>query len=328
MASDFPQFAIGIDIGGTNMSAAIVNGITGAVVAKETIETLSMRGAEDGMRRLQALIERVVAQAAVPWEAILGIGMGCTGPLDIERGLVQNPFTLPNWDNLPIVQVLTDAFQKPVLLLNDAQAAALGEFHGGAGRGTHHMVYVTVSTGIGGGLILDGRLYRGRQFLAGEVGHQSIHYDGLPCYCGRRGCWEMYASGPAIAQFAQARVTPDSLLWQLAEGHVETITARMVGQAAQQGDPMALTVLREAGLRLGAGIANLINILSPELFVMGGGVMQSHAFILPAVREVLQQQQYTEGGAQIQVVLAQLGLNAGVIGAAYGLLHSFDQALL
>jgi glucokinase len=321
------SYAIGVDIGGTNMSAAVMNRENSAVLYKETIETRAAQGPEDGMKRLGDLISRVMQQAVISLEAVAGIGIGCTGPVDTERGLVQNPYTLPTWDDLPIVEILTNRFHKPTLLLNDAHAAALGEYHVGAGRGARSMIYITVSTGIGGGLILNGQLYRGKGLTAGEVGHQSLAYDGRPCYCGARGCWEMYASGPAIAQTAQARITPDSLIWSLADGKPETITARLVGEAAGVGDALALDILREAGMFLGVGIANLINILAPERVVIGGGVMQSHAFIFPAMRETLGKQKFLVAADDIRITRAELGLDAGVVGAAHGLFRYLENTL-
>ena len=321
------SYAVGVDIGGTNMSVAVIRHTDGHILAKETIETLPANGPENGIQRLCDLIRNTVQNANVLWESIAGIGVGCTGPLDLERGLIQNPFTLPTWDDLPIVDRLKEAFQKPILLLNDAQAAALGEHQIGAGRGTLDMVYITVSTGIGGGLILNGHLYRGHQFLAGEVGHHSLNYEGIPCYCGRRGCWEMYASGTAVAKSAQERMTPESVLWQLVHGQPETITARIVSEAAQQGDPLALDIFHETGTYLGIGILNLFNILAPEIFVLGGGLMQSHTLLWEAIYEAVRQQHYAVSEDQIRIVPAQLGLNAGVIGVAYGLIRHLQNTL-
>ncbi|MBA3872518.1 MAG: ROK family protein [Anaerolineae bacterium] len=319
MDAQKPSVAIGVDIGGTNMSAAVVDTQTGHILSRETIETLASQGPEDGMRRLCDLIRHVLSQARIEAKTIIGIGIGCTGPVDTERGLMQNPFTLPTWDDLPIVEVLAQAFQVPVLLLNDAHAAALAEHQKGAGRGTQSMVYITVSTGIGGGIIFNQRLYRGKALMAGEVGHQSIDYQGKLCYCGGHGCWEMYAAGPAIAIMAQERVSESSQIWTLAHGQPEKITAKLVGEAAQQADTLALGILREAGLYLGKGIANLINILAPEIVVMGGGVMQSQKFILPAVHVTLKQQSFMVAADDIKIVTAELGLNAGVVGAAVGI---------
>jgi glucokinase len=321
------SYAIGVDIGGTNMSAAVLNRENSAVLAKETMRTLSARGPEDGMKRLGDLITRVIQQAGVSLENVAGIGIGCTGPVDTEKGLVQNPYTLPTWDDLPIVEILTARFHKPTLLLNDAHAAALGEYHVGAGRGSHNMIYMTVSTGIGGGLILNGRLYRGKGLMAGEVGHQSLDYNGRPCYCGARGCLEMYAAGPAIAQTASERITHDSAIWLLASGNKQAITAQIVGEAAEAGDRLALDVLHEAGVYLGVGIANLINILAPERIVIGGGVMQSHQFIFPAIYEILGRQKFLVAADDIQIILAELGLNAGVVGAAHGLFRHLENTL-
>lgn len=309
------------------MSAAVVNSADGTAMYRETIGTLASRGPDDGMNRLCNLIKRVVEHSRVSQDAIVGIGVGCTGPVDTIRGLVQNPYTLPTWDDLPIVDILTQVFQKPTLLLNDAHVAALGEHAIGAGRDTLNMIYITVSTGIGGGIILNEHLYRGAGLMAGEVGHQSLDFNGRPCYCGGRGCWEMYAAGPAIAKMAQARVSPVSQLWTLAEGHTSAITARMVGEAAQQGDALAVDLLRETGTYLGVGIANLLNILAPEMIVLGGGVMQSQGFILPAIRERLQQQNFLVPADKIRIVPAELGLNAGVIGASFGLIRFLENKL-
>lgn len=322
-----PEFAVGVDIGGTNMSAAVVRSADSQVVSRETIETLAPQGPEDGMARLRAMIERVIEAAAISHDAILGIGIGCTGPVDTEKGTVHNPYTLPTWDDLPIAAALRDFFVKPTILLNDAHVAALAEYYAGTGRGTTNMCYITVSTGIGGGLILDGRLYRGQGLMAGEVGHQSLNFEGRPCYCGAMGCWEMYASGPAIAKTAQERVTPDSQLWKLCEGHPDVITARLVGEAAQAGDALALEIMRETGFYLAVGITNLINILAPDVFVLGGGVMQSHALLLPMIRDRLNKQTFMINNYVVQLAHAELGLNAGVVGAAQGIIRFLDKTL-
>jgi glucokinase len=321
------SYAIGVDIGGTNMSAAVMSHDNSALLSKETIETRAQQGPEDGMKRLGDLIARVIQAANISLKDVAGIGIGCSGPVDTEKGLVQNPYTLPTWDDLPIVEILTGRFHKPILLLNDAHAAALGEYHVGAGRGSRNMIYMTVSTGIGGGLILNGQLYRSKGLMAGEIGHQSVDYDGRPCYCGARGCLEMYAAGPGIAQTAQERITPDSAIWSRVDGDKQAISARIVGEAAQAGDALALDILREAGMYLGVGIANLINILAPERIVIGGGVMQSHAFIFPALHEHLGKQKFLVPADDIQILRAELGLDAGVVGAAHGILRYLDKRL-
>jgi glucokinase len=165
--------------------------------------TEAHRGPKNGLHRIGALIERVIAEAGVT--EFRGIGIGSTAPVDVARGRIQNPFTLPTWNDVPIVDFITERFHMPTLLLTDAHVATLGEHHAGAGQGSRNMLYVTISTGIGGGIITNGRLYRGVGLLAGEVGHQTLDLDGIPCYCGARGCWEMLAAGPAIARFAAER---------------------------------------------------------------------------------------------------------------------------
>jgi glucokinase len=327
MSSVQQEFAIGVDIGGTNMSAALIRRTDNQIITRETIETLAPRGPEDGMARLCAMIERVITSASVSRDAILGIGIGCTGPVDTQKGTVHNPYTLPTWDDLPIVAALTEAFHKPAILLNDAHVAALAEYSAGSGRGTNNMCYITVSTGIGGGLILNGRLYRGQGLMAGEVGHQSLNFEGRPCYCGASGCWEMYAAGPAIAKTAQERVTPDSQLWTLSQGQSDLITARLVGEAALAGDALALDIMRETAFYLAVGITNLINVLAPDQFVLGGGVMQSHALLLPIVRDILSKQTFMINNYEVRIAHAELGLNAGVVGAAQGIIRFLEGTL-
>lgn len=312
-------YALGVDIGGTNISAAVVETTTGTVIHKEVIETLASQGIESGMRRIIALIDRVLDCSQQDISTILGIGIGCTGPLDMERGTIQNPYTLPTWDGMPIVDTLTRRFQLPVVLINDAHAATLAEHEFGAGRGAQHMLFITVSTGIGSGLILNKRLYRGQKLTSGEFGHTSIAYDGIPCYCGARGCLEMYAAGPAIAKFAQAQVRPDTPLWELCSGDSTKLTARHVGQAAAEGDAVAIELLAQTGRYLGVGISNLISLLAPDVIVLGGGVMQSQQFILPEIKATIAPINFLIEHSELRIVTAELALNAGVIGAAVGI---------
>ena len=269
------RLMLGIDIGGTKTMAAVLRLSSGEVVSCLTIPTLAERGPEISLQRIRELVRAVVQQAGVEMSQISGIGIGCAGPLDSARGRIQNPFTLPTWEDVPIVDDLVAAFGIPTLLVNDAHAAALGEYWMGAGKGSRNMLYVTISTGIGGGIIVDGRLLRGVGLMAGEVGHAVIDKQGPKCYCGTRGCWEMMASGTAIARMAQERATEQSLIWQLTKGKSQAITAEIVSEAARRGDGLAQQIMDETAENLGIGIANLMNILGPDVIVLGGGVMAS-----------------------------------------------------
>lgn len=304
---------IGVDIGGTGMSAALVDAGAARVLQRETIPTEAARGPEDGLRRLGDLIERVAGDRLAQ---VSGIGIGCTGPVDCETGRIHNPYTLPTWDDVPLTDYLHERFTLPTALVNDAHAAALGEFWVGAGRGCQHMIYMTISTGIGGGFILNGKLYRGVGLLSSEVGHMALDPAGPDCYCGARGCLEMLAAGPAIAAQAAAQVPDDGLILQLVGGDRTAITARHVGEAAAQGDTLARDLLAEAGRWVGIGLASLLNLLTPEVVVLGGGVMNAHAYLMPSLLETVKARAALVPFERIRITRAALGADAGVMGAA------------
>jgi glucokinase len=316
---------VGVDIGATNTRAGIVDAQNGTLVFRQTMLTEASHGPEDGLRRIGALIDIVMAEARV--KDIRGIGIGATAPVDVARGRIQNPFTLPTWDDVPIVDFIIERFHLPTLLLTDAHVATLGEYHVGAGQGSRNMLFVTISTGIGGGIITNGRLYRGVGLLAGEVGHQTLDLDGIPCYCGARGCWEMLAAGPAIARFAAEQAEDDGLLLQLAGGDRGNITGKLVAQAAQQGDAIAKAVMEQTGRYIGIGLANLMNILAPDVIVLGGGVMQSWSLLEAAMMAGIHERQGMVPFDLTRIVPAKLGDDAGVIGAAYALLKHLDGEL-
>lgn len=321
------MFVVGVDIGGTNMVAAVIDGRDARVVSRSTTPTEARRGPANGFNRLGQLIERVIHEANLSINQVQGIGVGCTGPVDSVRGRVNNPYTLPTWEDAPLVEYLSERFKLPVILLNDGHVAALGEYWAGAGRGIQHMIYITVGTGIGSGIILNGRLHRGVSLMAGEVGHQVIDVNGPICYCGARGCLEMFAAGPAIVRMAAERAAPGGMLLRLAEQDRSRITAKTVYEAAESGDEVALEIMRQTGFYLGVGIANLLNTLAPEAVILGGGVMQGWPLIAPAMLETINQRGSMVPFNQMRIVPADLKLNAGVIGAARGLLDSFEGRL-
>jgi glucokinase len=313
------EVIVGVDIGGMSVVAAVVAAADGQLLSRESMPTEAERGPEDGTRRVGDLIARVTAEAGMTVEQALGIGIGCTGPIDSVRGRIQNPYTLPTWDDVPLVDSLVERFGKPALLLHDCAVAALGEQWIGAGQGARHLLYITVGTGIGGGIIADGRLYRGVGLLAGEVGHQVIDINGPECYCGGRGCWEMLAAAPALSKLAAERATPDGVMLRLAGGDRANITPKIVSEAAAQGDGVAQALWEQEARYLGTGVANLMNVLAPEVVVMGGGIMQGWQTLAPTLLATIRGRGVMVPFDQIRVVPAGLGMNAGVIGAARGL---------
>ncbi len=312
---DKQEFALGIDIGGRTVVGAVVRGSDAHIMARRTMPTDSQRGIEDGLRRFGALIEALLRESGIEPHQLAGIGIGSTGPIDSATGRINNPFTLPGWENIPIVDHLHNLYNLPIHLLGDCQVAALGEHWQGAGCGARTMLYVTFGTGIGGGFIVNDRLHRGVGD-ATEVGHHTIDYNGQPCYCGARGCWETLASGPAIARMAAEEAPEDSLVLALANHQRDRITAEMISIAARQGEAFALSFARRIGFYIGTGISNMIHILAPEAVVLGGGVIQGWDVLGSSVLETIAARSKMVPLEQIKVAPAALGLNAGVIGAA------------
>jgi len=308
---------IGIDLGGTKITTGLVE-CSGRLLARDYRETLAVHGPEAVIARMLDAVHTVLAQAGIGKEQVAALGVGSPGPLDIGAGVVVSPPNLPGWERVPLRQRLQDALGIPTFLENDANAAALGEYRFGAGQGCQHMVYVTASTGIGGGLILNGALYHGASDLAGEIGHMTILAGGPLCGCGNRGCLEALASGTAIARRAResvARGVPTRIA-DLAEGQPERISARLVAQAAAEGDAEAQAILAEAMNYLGIGMANLANLFNPQRIVIGGGLTNLGEALFEPVRRAIVRHAFRSAAEAVRVIPAGLGENVGVLGAA------------
>lgn len=315
MASE--HTVIGIDLGGTKISTGLVRN-DGKIIARDYQQTRAAEGQAAVIERVLDGARRVIAQAEIGRSQAAAVGIGAPGPLDIAAGVVVAPPNLPGWERVPLKQLIEDDLGITTFLENDANAAALGEYHFGAGRGVEHMIYITVSTGIGGGLILDGKLYHGASGMAGEIGHITIKPGGPLCGCGNRGCLEAMASGTAIARRARERVTSgaSTLIAGLAEGDPQRITAKLVAEAASQGDAEAQEILAEAMDYLGIGVANLVNLFNPQLIVIGGGLMNIGEKLFRPVRRAIDQHTFPPATQAVKVVPAALGDDAGMLGAA------------
>lgn len=268
------KYAIGIDIGGTKISVVLGDG-QGRILSQKTLGTLTGRRTPESVKELCSSIKELMAGFGPGAQSILGIGIGIPGPVNSKLGVVPASPNLKGWEGLKLKKILETRFRLPVRMVNDANAAAVGEKIFGQGRGLDDFIYMTVSTGIGGGIVANGRLLEGKGFVAGEVGHMTIVPKGDLCKCGKQGCLEGYASGTAIASFAKRELKRhrSSSLYRLAQ---ETpVTAKLVGRAAREGDRFAIKVYQRAGFYLGVGIANLLNILNPEKVILGGGVWKS-----------------------------------------------------
>lgn len=302
--------AIGVDVGGTKTAALRVTS-DGGVEARAVLPT----PAEDQAATLST-IEAAVHEVLV--EGVSAVGVGAAGLVDVRTGVLLSSPNLA-WRDVPLLERLASTFGLPVTVDNDATAAAWAEARLGASRGARDSLFVGVGTGIGGGIVMDGRLLRGAHGFAGEIGHFIVDPTGPVCGCGNRGCWEQVASGLAISRSAALAVTdhPASLVARLASGDPQRASGELVTRAAREGDEIAITILFEIGRRLGEGLAGLVNILDPEVVVVGGGAAESGDLLLDPAREACRAA--VEGRDQrpaVPILPAELGNDAGAIGAA------------
>jgi glucokinase len=311
------QAALAIDIGGTKILAALVSP-QGDIISQEYCLTLAHEAVEAVINRLLTTASNTLDKANMEISQLEGLGIAMAGALDTKRGIVTASPNLPGWHNIPLKDIMTEKLGIEVYLINDANAAALAENLLGAGRGAHNMIYITVSTGIGGGIITNDRLYSGVNGCAGEIGHMTIDVNGPKCNCGNSGCLELLASGTAVAKEAITRVRrgESSQLSELVAGRLEDIDARIVGIAADRGDPLACDIIAKAANYLGVGMVNLVNIFNPERIIVGGGMSHLGDMLLEPARRVVRERAFQLAAQSVSIVPSQLGDNAGVIGAA------------
>ncbi|MFI5309684.1 MAG: ROK family protein [Gemmatimonadales bacterium] len=314
------RFVVGVDLGGTKISVGAMRTDGKGEVDTHTELTHAEQGADAVVSHIAAMIDAVIArtmaETGATRDAFLGVGIGAPGPLDRAKGIV---ITTPNlgWQQFPLRDRVAAACGLPATLDNDANCATLGEWWVGAAKGGRNVVGLTIGTGIGGGLVLNGELYHGSSDVAGEVGHTTIDPTGRKCKCGNYGCLEAYASGPAIAERAREALVggEGSLLSQMAGGDLSTITAQLVYEASKQGDEVARAVVRETARLIGTGVANLLNIFNPDVVVLAGGVTQAGDDLLVPMRAEVQRRAFKAAVDACRIVTGSLGSSAGVIGA-------------
>jgi glucokinase len=305
-----------IDIGGTKIAVGMVNE-AGAVLSKLETPTDAHRGYANGIERVVSMLRETARNAGVE---ISGIGIGSTGMVYPSSGAFGDVDFLPGWEGNNPVNDLANSFDVSVALENDADASALGEASWGAGKGKSRLIYVTVGTGIGGGIILDRKLYRGADMAHPEIGHHVIDPSGPLCTCGFRGCWESLATGPAMAAWFKMNASADHC-------YPADLSAKQICQLAQQGDKLACRAAdREAHL-LGLGLANLINLFVPDAIVLGGSVMKSASLLLGGIRETINQGCRFVPFEKTELALASLGEDANLIGAASVWHHRFNSGV-
>jgi glucokinase len=301
-----------VDIGGTKIAVGIVDN-DGRVLARRETPTCAELGYVRALDRTADLLRQVMQETQVD---IRGIGIGSTGPVDPFTGEIGDVNFLPGWQGSNIVEDLARLFRVKAAMENDADAAALGEAGWGAGKDKSRLIYLTVGTGIGGGIILDGKLYRGVDHAHPELGHHVIDASGPACLCGFHGCWESLAAGPAMAEWVKAEAPSDY-------AHRENLSAKKICELAQAGDALAQRAVEREAYYLGLGLANLIVLFTPDAIVLGGSVMRSAHLFLEGIRKVIRESCRYVPFEKTELALASLGTDANLIGAARVWHHRF-----
>jgi glucokinase len=303
---------IGVDLGGTNLRTAILN-TDGEILDRHKEATHASDGWAKVVSRLVENIKRQQEKAARRGHEVLAVGVGAPGVIRADKGIVVKSPNFPDWNNLPLKDQLEKSLDIPVFLENDANAAALGEQWRGAGQGIRSLILLTLGTGVGGGIILDNKIWHGADGMAGEIGHMTLFPDGRSCSCGNTGCLEMYASSRGIVQSYREEIRKSSVR----DGEqLEHITSEQVYEAAGGGNKIALRVMKDMGRMLGVGIASLINIFNPERIVVGGGVKDAWPLFIDSTREEIFKRAFEVPAKRTEIVPSQLGDDAGMVGAA------------
>ena len=310
---------VGCDLGGTNIKVGVVDVETGEIVEVQSAPTMAREGHDAVMARIAALIDKVIVNSGISKSEIGGVGIGAPGLLDMDKGVVLFLPNLPGtWPNVPLVDTIAEKVGLPVYILNDVRAITFGEWKFGAGRGVDTMACFAIGTGVGGGLVINGKLHLGINGTAGELGHQSINFNGPKCGCGNYGCVEAYASGPAIAAAAAKVVMQGgtTAIGEMIGYDLNKITPQVVYEAAIAGDEIAQDIYRQAGEAIGMGAANVLVAVSPRKVVIGGGVAAAGDLLLGPIRRTIQEHVFVMPKELVEVVPAELGTDAGIVGTA------------
>jgi glucokinase-like ROK family protein len=307
----------GVDIGATSIDLGIAD-FSGKLIARYA-ETASVKdGPIKILGRVCSLLEKMLKEKKLDSEKMSGIGIGVPGPVDFSVGTLVSPPIMPGWEEYPIIQTVQQWFPSAnVVVDNDVNVMALGEIHRGAGQGIDNLIFVKIGTGIGAGIICEGRIYRGTNGCAGDIGHISVSKSGPLCRCGNMGCLEAVAGGPAIARRAldAAQAGRSSVLLKYYETNGEVLRAEHVGEAAREGDALAIEIIRKSGQCVGDVLASLVNFYNPQMIVIGGGVTNLGNLLLSSVRQAVLQRSTALATRDLRIVFSEIGADAGVIGA-------------
>jgi len=324
---------IGVDLGGTQIRVGVLQGAT--LLSRVKLSTGEAPTPDRMIPCIDSAIRQALEEAGTSLDYIVGIGLGVAGPLDSRTGVVFAPPNLPGWHHVRLRDIFEEHYSVPIFVENDANAAALGEYLFGAGRGCKDLVYLTISTGIGGGVIVNGQIMHGTSGTAGELGHMTIDWHGERCNCGNIGCLESIASGTAIARRANEAISRGVDVLRPVRGNQERETATRVGavprplhrasvrlvdaealaRAAMEGAPEARKIIEDAAIALGIGFVNIIHIFNPEKIVLGGGLTRMESLLLEPARQIVQERAMRVPYEATRIVLAELDIHAGLVGA-------------
>lgn len=316
MMENRAKHIVGIDVGGTKIAAVLFDSNRN-VIARTRTTTEADMGEKVVVQRIIDSIYRVMELGGISTDAIAGIGICCPGPLNISKGMIVYIATL-GWKDVPLKQLIADEFKVPIYLENDANAAAYGEALVGAGKGYKNIIYITVSTGIGCGIILGGNIYHGKHDAAGEFGHICVEDEGQLCSCGKHGCLQAYASGTSIIRIAREKIAQGttSCILELADFEPNAIDACTVEKAAMRSDKLACAIWKHAGRRFGHGISILMQLFDPDIVIIGGGVSKAWDLFYKPMVDAIKKNTYRIISSDMLIVPSQLGDDAGVTGAA------------
>lgn len=309
------MYYLGVDLGGTNIFVGLVDE-NGKIISKETTPTISVRSDELILKDLIELCKKIVKDNNLELKDIEYVGIGVPGTVDRENGILKYANNL-NFDNTNIVEIVGTSLGLPVYLENDANCAAIGEMTAGAGNGQKNVIYITLGTGVGSGIIVNGKLLRGAFGGGSEAGHMVVMYEGEQCSCGRLGCWESYASATALAREGRmaAAKYPNCEIYNLVDGNIKLINAKMVFDAGDKGDEVALDIIDKYIKYIAIGVVNLVNIFEPQSVIIGGGVCAQGVKITRPIQQIVHDKAYG-GDCKTVVRVAELGNEAGIVGAA------------
>jgi len=312
------KYYIGIDLGGTNISAGVVDE-NYKIIAKASTPTNCPRPAKEIAKDMAKVSFLAIEKAGITIDEIEWIGIGSPGVANSDEGIIEYSCNL-GFENVPLSKLVEDEIGKPVFLENDGNAAAFGEFVAGAAKGSKNAIAITLGTGVGGGIIIGGKIYSGSYFAGGEIGHMVIEASGPACSCGRNGCFEVFSSATGLIRMTKEAMEADkaSKMWEMSSGENGKVSARLAFDAMRAGDNSAKDVVDKYVMYLACGIINVINIFQPEILCIGGGVCNEGDALLFPVREAVKKHIYTRNSQNnTKIVIASLGNDAGIIGAAF-----------